>query len=260
MDQDYIGILKEMAEEMYNAVWSKYEGASGLDFEELGRLLDYASADAALNYLLREGLRFKVISEEWRSDYSGSESPILIIDPIDGTNNMARNIPFSSISLSFSRDYSIDGIFAAVVKDIFKGSTYWAVKGRGAYRDNRPIHTSGKMDLDRVMISINIGRARAGVNKGYMIIPRVKLVRSLGSSELELAYVAEGRIDGFIDVRGKLRIYDFSAGYLLVNEAGGESWVNHSSGSMDIRNIYGFSIIAASSRVLMEKILNIIGK
>ncbi len=255
---EYIKILREMASEMYEEVWSSYDRYSGkVSYSELGRILDYASANAAYRYIVREGLDLGVISEEWPAKRE-LKFPVLIVDPVDGTNNLSRGIRFSCISLSIALGDDLDSIVAGLVMDLFNKDIYWATRGGGAYRNGYRIGVNRPRDMRDLFVSVVIDRSIA--KPAIMnLLSRVKILRFFGSSALELSLVASGHLDAFIDLRGKLRIYDFAPGYLLVKEAGGYVYTSYKDGSRPlVSKVEGYKIIASSSDWFLNKFLKTI--
>ncbi len=258
---DYISLLKELSEAMYHAIWSTYEeNINKVSPKELGHMVDLASAEAAEEYLRKEHLSYKVIVEEGFEDYRGDEEPTLIIDPIDGTSNFSRGIPFSSISLAVSSGDSISSVFTGLVRDLFRDDVYWAVKGEGAYLNGKRIHTRPTRNTLEAHFSVNINRAFPGKYRGLNILPYIPYARHFGSAALEGCYVASGKIDAYIDVRGTLRVFDIAAAQLIAREAGGKVLVRQGgSPNVTLSKIGGISIVVAATNYLMERITDLIG-
>ncbi|MGD0250993.1 MAG: inositol monophosphatase family protein, partial [Thermoplasmata archaeon] len=110
-------------------------GADGSPTEELDRL---AEAEI-LSVLASEGVDWNLVSEEAGYVARGG-TRTLVVDPIDGTMNTLRNLPFSTVSLALGRD-NLAGVEVGLVRDLYRGTTWWAVRGQGAFVDGRPIHT-----------------------------------------------------------------------------------------------------------------------
>ena len=256
--EDYIGFLKELASEMYEEVWSNFDRYWGkVSPRDLGRLLDYAAANAAYRYLIREGLDFGVVSEEWPTEKRVSY-PVLIVDPVDGTNNISRGIRFSSISLAIALQDDIDSIVAGLVMDLFNKDVYWAVKGRGAYLNNSEIRVSAPANMKDLFVSVVIDKSIVKHNL-VDLLSKVKVLRFFGSSALELSLIASGKLDAFVDLRDKLRVFDFAPGYLLVKEAGGHIYLRQNGlRELSIRKVGGFRIVASSTKWFLDKIVSLI--
>ena len=258
----YLSFLKEASNIMYDEVWATYDKFKDkLDYSELGHKVDIASAFSLKNFLEKEHLRFMVISEEGFEDYKGTEKPLLIVDPVDGTSNFSRNIPFSSISLALAWEDNAKSIFIGLVKDLFRKDIYWAVKEEGAYLNNRRIHVSTTKSTVNAHFSININRAFPGKSRVLNILPYIPYARHFGSAALEGCFVASSKLDAYIDIRGKLRIFDIAASQFIVKEAGGKILLKQ-YGEYDVKPsvIGGISIIATSTNHLLERITDLIPK
>jgi len=191
-------------------------GASGTPTEELDRLAEHA----ILTALDEEGADWNVVSEEVGEVRRGG-GKTLVIDPIDGTANAVRHLPFSTVSLALgTRD--LGGIDLGLVRDLTRGTTYWAARGQGAFRDGRPIRTRPWPGRGEVVF-LNLGRAAS--ERSAALGGRARRVRSLGCASLELALVAEGAGDAYIfensDASKNLRATDIAAAYRILLEAGG---------------------------------------
>lgn len=143
-----------------------------------------------------------------------------IIDPLDGTHNYIRgiNIFGASIALQHGHEIVMGVIFMPVTKEL-----YHAQKGKGAYRNGKRIRVSGRNLEQSTMIydsSIRTNKEPmlAGLSK---IVDKVFNVRMYGSTARSLTYIAEGKADLEIEFNDKL--WDFAAGLLLVEEAGGSA-------------------------------------
>ncbi len=260
-NMDYISILRELSEEMYQAIWSTYERFQGkIPPKELGHKVDLASAYAAKDYLVREHLKLMVVAEEGFDDYNGKEKPILVLDPIDGTSNFSRGIPFSSISLALAEEDSLSHVFAGLVRDLFREEIYWAVRGEGAYLNNSRIRVKPTRNTVDAHFSVNINRAFPGKYIGLNILPYIPYSRHFGSAALEGCYVASGKIDAYIDVRGALRVFDIAAAYLITKEAGGKTHVlQNGSREVILTKVGGISVVFAATSHLMERISDLLG-
>jgi myo-inositol-1(or 4)-monophosphatase len=113
-------------------------------------------------------------------------------------------------------------VHSALVSDLFHDVTYTAQKMKGSYRDNQRIHPSHNVSLEEAVVGIDLNSYKV-----ERIVPRVtelirntKHIRHHGANALELCYVADGKTDAFIDIRGKLRTTDMAAACLILKEAG----------------------------------------
>jgi myo-inositol-1(or 4)-monophosphatase len=179
--------------------------------------IDRAAEDAVLNVLRASGLGFTVLSEEMGTALIGEKPDYFLhLDPLDGTFNAIAGIPFYSVSIYISRD---DSHFAYIF-DLARGNSYYAEAGRGAYNETGSrLSVSQNADLKHFSISAYTLRPNTARIAG--IGNRVRRIRTLGSASLEMALVASGKLDAFVDLRGMMRVVDVAAGKLLIEEAGG---------------------------------------
>ncbi len=144
-----------------------------------------------------------------------------IIDPIDGTLNFMHGVPQYAVSIALVYRGEV---VLGVVYDVAKNELFHAIKGEGAFLDNRRIRVSGLIDMNRALIGTGFPFRRTDNFKKYMmsfmrVAERTAGIRRPGSAALDLAWVAAGRYDGFWE--SGLSQWDIAAGGLLVLEAGG---------------------------------------
>lgn len=191
-------------------------GADGSPTEELDRIVEAA----AISVLDRERVPWNVLSEELGLAERGGDLT-LVLDPIDGSHNALRRMPFASISVAVGSG-SLDGIVAGVVHDLATGVTYWAERGGGAFRDGRPLRTR-RYDPRHELFFLNLGRQ--GTPRGLDWAHRARRVRALGCASLEMTMVAQGSADAYLfeNAAGEknLRVTDIAAAYRILREAGG---------------------------------------
>jgi myo-inositol-1(or 4)-monophosphatase len=154
--------------------------------------------------------------------------PRFIVDPLDGTSNFLHGIPHFAISIAV-QDPRPDGkgwgdVTAAVVYQPITDETYWAEKSRGAWLQDARLRVSARSRMDEALIATGIPFSGHGDFAEWSRIfgaigPEVAGIRRFGAASLDLAYVAQGRFDGFWE--SGLSDWDTAAGCLLVREAGG---------------------------------------
>jgi myo-inositol-1(or 4)-monophosphatase len=189
------------------------------------KLVDLAAENAIVEVMLKHGLSFTLISEESGiKEYGSSPGEYFVTtDPIDGTTNLTRGLPFYCSSIAISQKQTLSGVFVAMVTDLYHGTTYTAIKGKGAYRNGEKIATSVVTSMQDAVIGLDLNTYKVKEVAPQLtdLIQVTKHIRHFGANALELCYVAEGLTDGFIDIRGKIRTTDIAAGFLIINEAGG---------------------------------------
>jgi myo-inositol-1(or 4)-monophosphatase len=187
--------------------------------------VDLAAEKAIVNTLQSHDVSFSLISEESGFEKYGNnpEECYITIDPIDGTTNLTRGLPFYASSIAISRKPIMTEVYAALVTDLHHDITYVAQEGKGAYRDGEKIKTSQVTSLQEAVLGMDLNTYKVAdiAPKLTDLIQQTKHIRHYGANALELCYVANGLTDAFVDIRGKLRTTDVAAGFLIIKEAGG---------------------------------------
>lgn len=195
-------------------------GAGGDPIKEI----DLVAEKAIIETLRESKISFTLISEESGTIEYGENSceNFLTVDPIDGTTNVTRGIPFFATSIAVSTRPALNTVHTALVADLFHNVTYIAQKGKGSYRDNRGISPSENIPLEEAIIGIDLNTYKAEkiIPQLTRLIKKTKHIRHLGANALEICYVADGTIDAFVDIRGKLRTTDMAAAWLILKESG----------------------------------------
>jgi myo-inositol-1(or 4)-monophosphatase len=185
--------------------------------------VDLAAENAIVNTLKSQNISFTLISEESGIKKYG-ETPdkcYVTTDPIDGTTNLTRGIPFYATSIAVSTKPTLDSIHSALVTDLIHNVTYTAQKGKSAHRNSQKITPSEETSLDEAIIGLDLNtyKIKKMIPHITSLLQATEHIRHLGANALELCYVADGTTDVFIDVRGKLRTTDMAAAWLIIQEA-----------------------------------------
>jgi myo-inositol-1(or 4)-monophosphatase len=187
--------------------------------------IDLAAEKAIFDTLQKYALGFTLISEESGVIEHGYQPNQCYVtaDPIDGSTNLTRGMPFYATSIAVSSEPTLAAVHTALVTDLFHGTTYMAQKGVGAFRDNERISSSTNLSVEDGVIGIDLNsyRIRKLAPRLTALMGEAKHMRHFGANALELCYVADGITDAFIDIRGKLRTTDIAAASLIISEAGG---------------------------------------
>ncbi|HEV2225658.1 MAG TPA: inositol monophosphatase family protein, partial [Nitrososphaerales archaeon] len=199
----------------------------------------------------------RVLSEEAGQVGDSKGKLLAVIDPIDGSSNFERGIPFYCTSVAIADGSSHRDVFFGIVRNLVSGEVYTATKGEGARKNGKKIRTSKILELSKAVAGIDISRARQGTLKQLLpLMGRISRQVHYGANALELCLMAEGKTDAFVDLRGRMRTVDFAAAQLIASEAGGV--VSSPKGedlrfSMDLR--CRFSFVASSNMELHRRIL-----
>ena len=190
------------------------------------------------------------------------------IDPLDGTTNFAHGFPAFCVVLGCERRKpglkpDEDGVMVAgVIYDPLRDEMFSAAKGEGAWLkspnqpEGKPIHVSKVKKLQESLVATGFPSQKRHLSPNVHFYQEFTLrshgVRRAGSAALDLAYVACGRLEAFWEI--KLNPWDTSAGYLLVEEAGGK--ITHFDGSkftLDSREVFASNgLIHAEMQQLFE--------
>jgi len=185
--------------------------------------IDLQAEKALVRELTDRSLSFKLISEESGfKNYGSKPTYYVTADPVDGTTNTLRGIPFGCTSIAISKSPRLDAVEAAAVADLFHVATYVAEKNLGAFRNYQEIEPAQTTGLKEALIGVDLNSYKAAELSAKLnnLLTQTNHIRHLGANALELCYVADGTIDAFIDIRGKLRTTDIAAAALIIKEAG----------------------------------------
>jgi myo-inositol-1(or 4)-monophosphatase len=186
---------------------------------------DYVSeSDAEVERVIRARLIAAFPMDSFFGEESGGDfgHDVWVVDPIDGTANFARGIAHFCISIAFVRGGTIE---IGVIYQPMSDELYAARRGGGATLNGRPMSVTGLDDIQRSLIEAGWSSRRppdpyVGI-VSHLIKSGAQVMRG-GSGALGLAYVADGRTDGYCELH--MNSWDALAGLLLVREAGG--WIN----------------------------------
>ena len=132
------------------------------------------------------------------------------------------------------------------------GETWTVEKGSPAYLNGKPILTSKRETLEESILYVGCGKdeeaLRTGMGRFQRASLRARKMRMMGSAALGMAYIASGRIDGYIESR--ISLWDIAAGQLLVETAGGKVELTVVPGYED-----AYSIVATNGLIPVEEIL-----
>ena len=180
--------------------------------------------DRRAERLLRERLRaafpaYGFLGEEGGGDRAAEVR--WIVDPLDGTTNYAHGFPRFCTAIALER---AGEVLLGVIFDPLRQELFTALRGGGAFLDGRPVAVSNTAEPSRALLASGFPydawtSERDNTREWRAVVKTAEAVRSTGSSALDLAYVACGRLDGFWEYG--LEPWDMAAGALLVVEAGG---------------------------------------
>jgi myo-inositol-1(or 4)-monophosphatase len=210
-----------------------------------------------------------------------------VVDPIDGTVNYAYGLPHACVSIALqgrvevasdsktnarrnvsstpARTRTPDGAspiypdgyqtLMGLVYDPFREELWRAMIGKPATLNGKPIHVSKRQTLKESMVTMGLSKTPEHLKETLPVLgqiaSRVRKVRILGAAALDLAYVATGRFDAFME-RG-IRLWDIAAGGLLVQCAGGHFFREPIPGDHAYRMIASNGFLYRELRLLGRK-------
>ena len=222
---------------------------------------DREAEDIIIDGLIESGHGFEIITEE-RPTFRTSSTPQfrIVVDPVDGSTNVARGIITAAVSLAvlpFDVPIAPEQVQWALVGELFSGTVYQAQRGGGAFCNGRRCQVSETKQLDECLAGMNFdGRDPDVLHKLLIQRPAIDKVRRSGSSAMDIVYVANGAYDAYIDIGDVITAESFLAASSILIEAGGIISDQHGKPLRTITNLSeGFSLVAAGTKELHEQIV-----
>ena len=180
------------------------------DWGPSGNRLDQYNSDVVADQVIVDSLGasgYRILSEE--SENLSGEGLVVVVDPLDGSTNASRGLPWFATSLCVVDER---GPLVAVVADLVHSVRYEAIRGRGSFRDGEKLLRTDIPELSESIIGIS---GLPPHNPGWAQF------RSLGAIALDLCAIADGRLDGFVDCSPDAHgIWDYLGASLVCAEAG----------------------------------------
>jgi myo-inositol-1(or 4)-monophosphatase len=198
--------------------------------EKLGRgeggdmtlAIDGAVEDTVFAELEALGIGLCAISEERGLVEIGGGGPIhVVIDPIDGSLNAKRQLPFYSISIAVAEGGDMASVVFGYVANFPTGEEWWAARGQGAFLDRARLEPAPHGARLEILGVESADPLLVDAGSDALAKTEAHRLRMIGSIALSLCFVASARFDGMVSLR-PARSVDAAAGQLIVREAGGE--------------------------------------
>lgn len=214
--------------------------------------IDKKSEEAIINYINKKFPSHGILAEESGADLKNSEY-IWVVDPIDGTTNFAHGLPIFSVSIGLTKNGKT---ICGAVYDVMRDMMYSAELGSGSFVNWEKIRVTDNSNMAKSVLvtgfPYNIkDNPDNAVEKFTAFLNSCRAVRRLGSAAIDLCYLAQGIFDGFWEV--SLHPWDFCAGQLIVEEAGGKV-TDFNNNQLTINS----SQLLASNNRIHEKMLQIL--
>ena len=175
--------------------------------------LDEAAETATLRHFDRDDVQ--IVSEE--VGFRGNGRYRVVVDPIDGSQNAERGIPYFGLCVAVADGDTVGDVFFGYVYDFGANEEWTAVKSGGAFLDGAPITQRPKDEIE--FLSIEATRAALVHDRLRVLGPLTDRVRVMGAQAITFCHLAAGRTDGVACLRPS-RPVDFAASQLLIRERG----------------------------------------
>ncbi len=216
------------------------------------------NADLKADELITKHIRkvypdHRILSEESAPDaltIKDIDSPIWIIDPIDGTVNYAHGHHQVAVSIAYAEAGQVQ---TGVVHCPFQNETFQAIRGKHSLLNHNPIEVSHKHNLRKALIGTGFPYDKSNleplIRRLRAVVNNCQDIRRVGSAAIDICWVAMGRLDGFYE---SLSPWDFAAAQLIAEQAGAQC--GHFSGvpSGVLESLYGEDILIATPELYDE--------
>jgi myo-inositol-1(or 4)-monophosphatase len=181
--------------------------------------IDVRSQELITESLLKEFPHHSLYGEEGIVGDQASEYQ-WVVDPLDGTVNYFYGIPHFCVSIALRY---LSEIIVGVIYDPIRDELWAAQKGEKPTQNGKTFRVSERADLAEAVVSVGLSKTGVTIEAGLPLLQemvhRARKCRLMGSAALDMAYVASGRLDAYIE-QG-ISLWDIAAGWILVETAGG---------------------------------------
>jgi myo-inositol-1(or 4)-monophosphatase len=207
------------AGELLRSNFGKDLDVSAFEAHDIKLDLDVRSQQLITDMLLERFPDHAIYGEEGIAGNQESDFQ-WIVDPIDGTVNYFYSIPHFCVSIALREKGEI---LIGVIYDPMRDELWEVEKGGTPKLNGAPIRTSQRKVLSDAIVSVGISKTKTTIAQGLPLlakyVEKVRKCRLMGSAALDLAYVACGRLDAYIEQ--SVSLWDIAAGKLLLEAAGG---------------------------------------
>lgn len=174
---------------------------------------------AELEALVERGESFTVLSEEAGQRRFGSDFPLVLVDPVDGSLNAKQGVPLYGLMLAVLDGPTVDDVVAGLVLNLATGEEWTAIRGQGAWRDSKPLTVLRRAQAGRLEL-FGLESTPRALKLAQPLVERSGKIRILGSMAISIALTAGGAFDAFCAPL-PVRVFDMAASLLVLRESGG---------------------------------------
>jgi myo-inositol-1(or 4)-monophosphatase len=227
---------------------------------DMAYVIDRAAEDAVFAEIEALGVPLIAVSEERGELEIGEGGRVrVVIDPVDGSLNAKRGLPFACVSIAVASGPRMADVEVGFIAELDprlssgdeprRGRDWWAVKGKGAFRDGEPLPPLRPGQLEILGLETARPELVAAAAPAIQSVG-ARRVRALGSVAMTLCLVAAGQLDAMLSLR-PIRSVDAAAAQLLVTEAGGAvAFPADDELSLEMRS----PVLAARDAELLERL------
>ena len=206
--------------------------------------IDVRTQELITNLLLKEFPHHALYGEEGIVGDQTSEYQ-WVVDPLDGTVNYFYGIPHFCVSIALRASSEI---IVGVIYDPIRDEMWSSQKGGEAKLNGKTIRVSERADIAECIVSVGLSKTGETIEAGIPLLQdmvhRARKCRLMGSAALDMAYVACGRLDAYLE-QG-ISLWDIAAGWILIENAGGSVEMNPRA---DMKDKY--RVVASNGRLLL---------
>lgn len=221
-NKKHVAVALKAAKES-GPIFKKYFGHAGKTKPKNGNPRDLVTKiDLQIEKKIRQTILqnfpdAKIIGEEFGQSEVGPHDLVWLIDPIDGTTNFIQGLPTCCVSIAlWQGNQPLLGITYNPAAD----QLFFAEKGKGTKLNGKKISVSNINKLDDAFGGLGWGRDVPWAEENFpKLLHQLRKVRTLGSTAMEISYVAKASYD--FQIQGRIKIWDFAAAAVILTEAGG---------------------------------------
>ncbi|MBU4406788.1 MAG: hypothetical protein KKB24_04290 [Candidatus Altiarchaeota archaeon] len=181
-----------------------------------------------------------------------------VMDPLDGSNNFRRRVPFYGLAISAAKGRDYNDITHSYIIDLANGDEFWAVRGKGSFMNGDEIHTSTTTNLEKCIVEYDCNL----LDQYDLILPAIRKFkdhRRFGANAVALCHIANGAHHCFIDIRDGLSIVH-AAGMKIAEEAG--AVITDDRGNpltLTLSKDTKLNFVCSANKDIHEKVLGLLG-